>query len=272
MTTRGPDDPGAREPQRPPADQSVHEAVGAYAIGVLDADEAAAFEEHLAGCERCAAMLEELVGLGPLLAQLADLPAAPDTGDDTAGRAVEVAARPGPRLVDRVLVDVAAHRARRRRRARYLVGVAAALIIAGPLTTLAVSGPADDDRRPVADRVALQRMTEKTHATDARTKVSATIGVEHRPWGTDTLLELRNVKGPFRCSLVAVGKDGSRETMSSWQVPRWGYGVPDSTWPGARDPLYVRGSAALDAHRIDHFEVLTFDGKRLVTLAPRSGS
>jgi hypothetical protein len=32
----------------------------------------------------------------------------------------------------------------------------------------------------------------------------------------------------------------------------------------AREPLYVDGGAALTPNQIDHFEVMTFDGKRLV--------
>lgn len=53
----------------------IHETVGAYALGILDDAEATAFEEHLATCEWCAQQLDELAGMEPMLAALADLPA-----------------------------------------------------------------------------------------------------------------------------------------------------------------------------------------------------
>jgi hypothetical protein len=276
MTTYGPDEPGIARFLDAPADDSIHKTVGAYAIGVLEPAEAAAFEEHLAGCERCAEQLDELVGMGPLLAALADLPAGEDAGPDAPrarDRAAELVARPTPGLADRLLVDVAAHRRRRRRRARYLVAAAAALIVAGPLTTLAVeSGTGTADTSLTADSVALRHMPHRVSATDAKTKVSATIGFKHETWGTNTVLELTHLRGPLKCELIAVGTDGSRETMSSWSVSQWGYGIPDSTWPGSKDPLYVHGSTALDGAHLDHFEVRTFDGRELVSVdAQRAG-
>ncbi|MEU6175475.1 zf-HC2 domain-containing protein [Streptantibioticus parmotrematis] len=50
------------------ADQRHHVDVGAYALGLLDEAEAGRFEEHLAGCGRCADLLEDFVGLEALLA------------------------------------------------------------------------------------------------------------------------------------------------------------------------------------------------------------
>ncbi|CAM5425199.1 hypothetical protein SFUMM280S_09498 [Streptomyces fumanus] len=35
-------------------------------------------------------------------------------------------------------------------------------------------------------------------------------------------------QGPGERSLVAVGKNGERETVSSWSVPARGYGIPDA--------------------------------------------
>ncbi|MCF3965355.1 anti-sigma factor family protein, partial [Streptomyces fuscigenes] len=57
-------------------DGPLHDAVGAYVLGVLDEADATAFEEHLAGCELCAARLEEFSGMEPMLALLADGPGA----------------------------------------------------------------------------------------------------------------------------------------------------------------------------------------------------
>lgn len=66
----------------------VHTLSGAYAVGAVDADEAAAFEEHLAGCAECR---EEVRGMQEALVLLAD------------ASAVE----PPPGLRDRVLAGIA---------------------------------------------------------------------------------------------------------------------------------------------------------------------
>ncbi len=52
--------------------------------------------------------------------------------------------------------------------------------------------------------------------------------------------------------------------MSSWSVPAWGYGIANATKAEAKSPLYAQGGAALTPNEIDHFEVMTFDGKKLV--------
>lgn len=285
-------------PPAPDPSDAVHETVGAYAIGVLDDAEATAFEEHLAGCERCAEQLEELLGMGPILAALADLPggegavaadpavapgplldaeppapAVPSLPAARDGRHVAdiVAAVPGPALAERLMDEVGTRRARRRRRSMYLVAAAAVLIVGGPLTAVAVND--GSPQRPTPSAVAtsqdeqLQAMAEQLRATDATTKVSATIGLEPKAWGTHAMLELKNVKGPLKCSLIAVGKNGARETVASWAVPTYGYGIPDSSNAWARYPLYVQGGAALTPNAIDHFEVRTFDGHRLVEVA-----
>ncbi|MFD3577779.1 anti-sigma factor family protein [Streptomyces sp. NPDC058644] len=248
----------------------VHETVGAYALGILDDAEATAFEAHLAGCAYCAHQLEEFSGMEPMLAALADFPGArgvrpvPEIGE-------QLAARPSPRLADRLVDEVSVKRAQKRRRGMYMVAAAAALIVGGPLTVLAVSddgGTTDVAGEPhptsPAEDAFFNHMDDKIKATDPKTKVSATVGTEKKAWGTHAVLELKNVKGPLKCSLVAVGKDGEKETVTTWSVPKWGYGIEDSPNKWARSPLYVHGGAAMDRNDIDHFEVTTFDGDRLV--------
>jgi hypothetical protein len=250
----------------------VHETVGAYALGVLDDAEATAFEAHLAGCERCAEQLEELTGLEPLLAALADLPAGggtPEIGD-------ALAARPGERLAESLAEEVARTRARRRRRGLCLAAAAALLVVGGPLAVLAVTSGGDDGDAPAAvaaphptspaEEAFRHDMDAKVSATDPTTHVSATVGMESKPWGTHTVLRLGGVKGPLKCSLVAVGRDGERETVTTWSVPAWGYGITGSTHERARYPLYVHGGAAFDRTQIDRFEVETLDGKLLVSV------
>ncbi|NUR43752.1 MAG: zf-HC2 domain-containing protein, partial [Streptomyces sp.] len=238
---------------------------GAYALGILDDAEATAFEVHLAGCEWCAQQLDELAGMEPMLAALADLPG---TGTPAIGESLS--AGPSPRLVNKLVDEVADRRAQKRRRSFYMVAAAAALIIGGPL--VAVGATSDDSGGSVSAHTtasspakeAFDVIKDKVTATDPSTDVTATVAVEKKAWGTHAVLQLKNVTGPQKCSLIAVGKNGERETVTSWSVPNWGYGIANAKTEEAKQPLYVHGGAAFDPNQIDHFEVMTFDGKKLV--------
>ncbi|MFF3322012.1 anti-sigma factor family protein [Streptomyces sp. NPDC002889] len=266
--------------------ESVHDAVGAYVLGVLDQADASAFEAHLAGCDICAAHLEEFSGIEPMLAMLAEAPApAPPQSNvynlpgmrsaTPPPRAVPVVpSPPGPKVLGGLLNEVAARRAQKRRRGMYLVAAAAAMIIGGPAVAVVATGnesggnqagsPVDPHPTSPAEDAFFNHMEEKIQATDASTKVNAVVGMEKKPYGTHAVLQLKNVKGPLKCNLIAVSKTGEEEVVTSWAVPKWGYGIPDSQNEMAKKPLYVHGGAAMDRNDIDHFEVRTFDGERLV--------
>ncbi len=245
-----------------------HETVGAYALGILDDAEATAFEAHLATCEWCAQQLDELAGMEPMLAALADLP-----GTGTPALGESLSARPSPRVVEKLVDEVAERRARKRRRNFYMVAAAGALIISGPFVAVAASGGGDEggggsgtNQTLAANpaKEAFDKSSDKIMATDPGTQVTATVALEEKLWGTEIVTELKNVEGPQKCSLVAVGKNGERETVNSWSVPGEGYGLPDAKTDKAKQPLYVQGGAAFAPNEIDHFQVMTFDGKLLV--------
>ncbi|MFH9260876.1 MULTISPECIES: hypothetical protein [Streptomyces] len=239
---------------------------------MLDDAQASDFETHLAGCARCAAHLDEFAGMEPMLAMLSEAPSAVPG----ARPVPHVPEKPAPRLLGGLMDEVARKRHRRTRRSRYWVAAAAALIVGGPVAAFAVT--AGDDRgggsvavgepHPTspAEDAFFEHMTEKVSATDPTTRVGATVGMEEKAWGTHTVLELKNVKGPQKCTLVAVSKTGEEEVVTSWSVPQWGYGIEDATNPTAKAPLYVHGGAAMDREDIARFEVRTFDGERLVEI------
>ncbi|MCM1970771.1 MULTISPECIES: anti-sigma factor [Streptomyces] len=245
---------------------SEHETVGAYALGILDDAEATAFEMHLAGCEWCAQQLDELAGMEPMLAALADLP-----GSGTPAIGESLSAKPSPRLVQNLVDEVAERRAMTRRRSFYLVAAAAALIIGGPVAAIATTddsgGTSSQAGSTSPAKAAFTTMSEKVTGRDSSTKVTATVAMEAKQWGTHAVLELKNVTGPQKCSLIAVGKNGERETITSWSVPKWGYGIPNAQTEQAKQPLYVHGGAAFTPEEIERFEVMTFDGQRLVEVA-----
>src|SRR4051794_41347652 len=70
---------------------TVHTEVGAYSMGLLDERDRRAFEDHLAGCESCAAELAELSPMAALLKGVEPVGAAagtaPRAADPQAGGA-----------------------------------------------------------------------------------------------------------------------------------------------------------------------------------------
>lgn len=174
---------------------SEHETVGAYALGILDDAEATAFEAHLATCEWCAQQLDELAGMEPMMAALADLPGA---GSPAIGESLS--ARPSPRLAERLVDEVSERRARKRRKGFYLVAAAAALIIGGPLTVMSVNGGSDSGKTatPLAAgaKAAFSTLSDKVTATDPSTKVTATVAMQEKEWGTWGVVEAQQRQGP----------------------------------------------------------------------------
>lgn len=243
--------------------QEQHADVGAYALGLLDDADATRFEAHLAGCASCLGELDALAGIEPLLAEYAAANPGPGALLAPAGH--------GDALLGRLLDEVAEVRARTRRRRMVLVAAAAVLIVGGPFVAAEVAS--GDRGRTVAEeeyggpaKAAFQLMpaSDKVSGTDPGTRVSATIGVEKTAWGSHVVLELGHLKGPLRCSLVAVGRNGEQQTVTTWAVGPWGYGIPDSPHASAREPLYLHGGSALQPAEVDHYEVRTLDGRTLV--------
>lgn len=233
-----------------------HAAVGAYALGVLDEADATRFEEHLAGCPECATELDGLMGLAPLLAEAAE---------QTPDPAV-LTARPRPELLDGLLDEVAAARRAGSTRRLCLVAAAVALIIAGPLAGAALTAEDPPGHSGASAAQQMYEDGEKHGGVDPATGVDATVSLERKPWGTHVALQLGAVKGPLTCDLVAVGKNGREQTVTTWAVPASGYGLKDSPVKWSREPLYTHGGAAFAQDDIDRFEVRTLDGRHLATV------
>ncbi|MEU9287994.1 zf-HC2 domain-containing protein [Streptomyces sp. NPDC048275] len=209
-----------------------HQDVGAYALGVLDEAEAFRFEDHLMECPQCTAHVSEFRSAARQL--MLYRRATP--------RSVHPFAGPGPRLLDRLLSEVAArHRAGRR---RWLYAVAAAVVFAAGGPAIAIVTANGDPSTQVA-------------ATDVETGVWAQITTQDRVWGSEVDVKVKDAGGR-PCQLVAVGKDGSEETVTSWM---------GSAHDGAATTM--QGGAALHSEEISRFEVRTTDGEHLVTVESR---
>ncbi|MDX3092505.1 zf-HC2 domain-containing protein [Streptomyces griseoaurantiacus] len=210
-----------------------HRDVGAYALGVLDEAEAFRFEDHLMECASCTAHVSEF---RPAARQLM-------LYREATPRSVHPAAAPGPRLLERLLDEVAGrHRTGRR---RWLVAVAAAVV-------LAVGGPAAallaDEGSP----------SHQVTAADTGAGVWARVTAQDREWGSDIGVTVKDASGPHSCRLVAVGRDGSEEVVTSWMVPS-----------AKGEPLAMEGGTALGTGQIARYEIRTDDGTRLLALDAR---
>lgn len=204
-----------------------HIRVGAYALGVLGRADAFRFEEHLAGCPGCRARARDFAGVAAGLA-VAGPPVAP-----------------GPGLAERLAGAVAAGRRRAGRRRLALVAAAVVLAVSGPALVAAGSsgGPAGGVR------------TQRWAGTDRVSGAAAVVTAADHEWGTAVALEVVRIPVAGVCALIAVGRDGSEETVGSWSAGAAGDG-----------PVEVSGGAALRPEGIDRFEVRTADGRRLVTV------
>ncbi|MFJ5775604.1 zf-HC2 domain-containing protein [Streptomyces sp. NPDC093094] len=207
-----------------------HRDVAAYALGVLDEAESFRFEDHLMECPQCTAHVTEF---GPVTRQLMLYRRATP-------RSVHPMAGAGARLLDRLLGEVAARRRAGRRRVLYAVAASVVLAVAGPTIALTAGGDGG------AVRVS---------ATDERSGVWAQVTTEDEPWGSRVDLEVKDAAGPRSCRLVAVGRDGSEETVTSWKV----------STHDAR-PNEVEGGSAMHLGDIVRYEVRTAAGERLVAI------
>ncbi|GAB2853030.1 zf-HC2 domain-containing protein [Streptomyces deserti] len=212
-----------------------HRDVGAYALGVLDEVEAFRFEDHLMECPRCAAQVTEL---GPVTRQLMLYRRATP-------RVVHPVAKPGPRMLDRLLAEVADRKRAGRRRLLFAVAASVVFAVAAPGVAVMAGG---DDQQPV-------RIT----ATDERSGVWAQITTQDEVYGSQVELKVKDGAGPRACHLVVIGHDGSEETVTSWSPPRH----------DARPNTMVSGSSK-HTDEIARYELRTEDGEHLVTLEPPS--
>ncbi|MEU6282838.1 zf-HC2 domain-containing protein [Streptomyces sp. NPDC047028] len=212
-----------------------HRDVGAYALGVLDEADAFRFEDHLMECPKCAAHVTEF---GAATRQLMLYRRATP-------RFVPPLAQPGPRLLDRLLAEIA--RRDRTRRRRFLYGLAASVVLAaaGP-GVMAFAGHG----APAA---------HVTAATDPHTGVWARVTSENEDYGSRLRLEIKDASGPHSCRLVVIGHDGSEQLAGNWMVA-----------PHDAATTTTLVDTTLHPFDIDHYEVRTTDGHHLVTLdAPR---
>jgi hypothetical protein len=219
----------------------VRVLLGAYALGSLDPADERLVRDHLESCDACTAEFAELGRAASALA-LVDLA-------DVIGPAQ------APDNLPSLLTQVRAFRRRRRLAA---VAVAASVaVLAGIGGGLVVGG---DGEQPVSGPSVSETPVASVSAEEAG--VSLAVDAWDKGWGTALRAEVAGVPAGSRCSLVAVGQDGTREIAASWVVPGSGY--------GDNGALTVDGAVGLRSGDVDHYAVVTADGSTLVTVAATS--
>lgn len=237
--------------------------LGAYVLDALDPAERAAVAAHLAACARCHAEYDELAGLPDLLAtvSLTDATSAP--------------AQPHPDLLDRLLAQVAAERAADRRRRLLSLAAAAVVLLAVGLGAFALTRP--DTGAPLIARGSTSSPSpsasaspsgspgavEEVAATDPGTGVWAAVDQRRKAWGTALHLQLRGVPPGQSCKLLAVSTRGQAQVAASWSIPPAG----TSAYRHGARTYAIDGAVGLQLPDVARYDVVTFDGRRLVSVA-----
>ncbi|GAA0391246.1 hypothetical protein GCM10009530_48160 [Microbispora corallina] len=249
----------------------VRISLGVYVLGALDADEAAEVEAHLDGCPACQAELAELSGLPPLLSRV--------SADEIAH-----ASAPPHAVLDRLL----AASARRNRRSRVLLSLAASVVVAALGGTAWLAAAQGDREAVTASGSVASSVPSATPAPAADSRImdapadsSAVapkakllqqgpvlvgrngdmrleIRLTPEAGGTRVAAEVYGVPEGTVCTLRAVDRGGAVTPVASWSVGPATYGTERTTT--------FEGSTALQATEISRFVLGTPDGRTLVTV------
>ncbi|MDX2705030.1 zf-HC2 domain-containing protein [Streptomyces sp. PA03-6a] len=251
-------------------------ALGGYVLSTLPPAETEQVRVHLTECDECRAEHIRLSGLPPLLAAVSATEAeaagrrAPAAHGEPADRLVARAAKstqgpsparpvapatPAPQAgaLDRLL-DQAAARRRRTWRLQ-LAGAAASLTFiaaaAGGTWLAATGSPSSQAKPPGATAPAAWRTFS---GSDPTTGVSATVKVYPSAWGSVLEVSAKGAPAGITCRLQAVGPGGARTDGATWRAGQY---PPGTT---------ITGAVAMSPGAIEHFEMLTGNGQKLVTI------
>lgn len=217
--------------------------LGAYSLGILDADEQRAVDEHLAECPRCRSELAELQATTGLLAAVpADMVSAGERAEDDL-------------VLRRTLRAVRAERSAGR--LRRLTSIAASIVVLAAVSAgvgVLVGRGSAPTKAPqqAAPAANIRRVTGADPATGARVDASVTPA---KGW-VRLSVKVEGVAQGQRCKLIAVSKTGVREVAGSWVVSE----------VGEAQGTDVAGAAAVPLDQLASLEVVTFDGDRLVAV------
>ncbi|MFH9016328.1 anti-sigma factor family protein [Streptomyces sp. NPDC017943] len=258
-----------------------------YALDALEADDVERVGDHVRNCSACAMALHELKDT---LTTLRSLPDEDILGDwdgkipelsEAAVRAAaaEVAAaqelstpnrtegeNPSGRVQNTGRPEKISTRPLRARPQRsWALAAAAAGVLLGFGSSFLL--PGGDDGAATGSTLARPSGDAVVRAVGTQ-GVAAAIEPRSTGWGTEVTLDLSGVRGPERCALVAVSREGVEETAFTWRVPEGGYGLPGS----AKERLLARGGISMSAQDVSKYVIRTADGQDLVDVPAVSAS
>ncbi|RAY11467.1 hypothetical protein DPM19_29600 [Actinomadura craniellae] len=222
-------------------------ALGVYVLGAIEPAERSIVDAHLSECPACRDELAGLAGLPALLARVNEAQLDEPPGD----------------LLDALLVRAAEEQraAARVQRTRWwwaapLAAAAMILLLVGALfggllggDGREIAGPGGPTPSPT--RTATPAPEELT-AADPASGLSARLEVTGKRWGTEVILHMNGAPPGESCRLRVIARDGSSESIASWHVA-YEYGQ-------------FRGSTMIRRDQISSFEIVTVDGRRLLTI------
>ena len=214
------------------------EELGAHALGLLDAAQSRAVEEHLASCPVCRREWEELRGMVDLL-------------DDVPPEAFLDGPPDADLMLQRTVRQVRAEAAVQRRRRRFLLAGAAAAAVAVFLGGGVLLGRETAPPPPAV--VAAPGTVELTGSGAPGVAMTATL-TPAAGWVRLTT-SVKGIPAGERCYIVVVARDGTRVTAGSWLVPQTGW----------RDGLTLDGSALVPLDQVSEVVIQNEAGREFAT-------
>jgi hypothetical protein len=213
------------------------EELGAHALGLLDAAQSRAVEQHLAGCPACRREWEELRGMVHLL-------------DDVPPEAFLEGTPDADLLLQRTVRQVRGEAALQRRRRRFLLtGVAAAVaavVMAGGVLV-------GRETAPPPAVVAAPGAVQLTGGGDPGVSMTATL-TPATGWVRLTT-SVKGIPPDERCYVIVVARDGTREIAGSWLVSQSGW----------RDGVTLDGSALVPLEEVSEVVIENEAGREFAT-------
>ena len=177
----------------------VHQLLGAYLLGGLDAADSRRFEAHLVECADCRAELAGLEGLPALL----DVVPVPDAVALTTAQRVLVPAGTVPSPPRAVLDELASRRRKSRRRWAALVAAVAAACLALGLA----AGPLLLNRPPQPDA---------SYSVQSGDGLRFSVDLARKTWGTELAVNGSSMPQDGTLSLWIRDRDGAEDRACAW--------------------------------------------------------
>ena len=225
-----------------------HVDIPGYVLDALPAEERAAVEEHLAGCEECRAEVESLGDWG---AALSDIPPEMllDGPPDDADLLLQ-------RTLRQVRTETTGRRHRRTAMLTSAAAVAVAIAIVGGVAIGRTTAPTTPLVLPTAGvAVSTPPGTRTASTVDAQTGARLAVAVLPAAGWVRVTATVAGIPAGQKCRLEVVGRDGTPILAGSWLVSA----------AGEATGTVLNGSALIDPAQVASVRVVTTDGRQFVT-------